>query len=359
MLGMFKTQLKKNLVLRKPLFLWRIAKHYFSNVSSFKKTTLRTMTVMINSECNCRCEHCFAESFSRVAHRHDKLTLSEMKAALKEMVNNGVYHFCLQGGEPFLHPHLNELIKACSPNKSFINITTNGTIADRKRLREVYQLGVDKIAVSIDSFFSDEHDRFRNNPGCHEKAINTLMAAKEVGLEAGIAVTVLNETIHTDSVKKLFNLAKELGINVDINIPQPVGNWDGRLDKLLTEENFSHIDQLHKQNVRIRRDLYSHIGRSGCPAVKESMHMDMFGYIYPCVYMHITIGNIKDHYLRDIRINAMNIKEFANYEHRCLSGEDRNFIAKYVSKGFGLIKPADGLEIFSLSKLHQRKEPLA
>lgn len=359
MLGMFKTQLKIKLIFRKPMFLLRIVKHFFSNIIFTRKTRLRTMTVMINSECNCLCEHCFAESFSEVSQKDKKMTLSEMKAALREMVNNGVYHFCLQGGEPFLHPDLNELIKACLPHKSFINITTNGTVADKERLREVYRLGVDKIAVSIDSFFSDEHDRFRNNLGCHRKAMDTLVTAKEVGLEVGIAVTVTNETIHTDSIKKLFNLAKELDINVDVNIPQPVGKWDGRVDKLLTDDNFAYVNQLHKKNVHIRRDIYAHIGREGCPAVKESMHMDVFGNIYPCVFMHITIGNIKDHYLRDIRINAMNIKEFTNYEHKCLSGEDRNFITKYVSKGFGLKKPVDGFEIFGLSKLPKRKKSLA
>jgi len=93
---MFKTQLNKNLMMRKLLFLWHIVKHYFSNAHSVQKTSLRTMKVMINPEYNYHCEHCFAQSFSKVAHNHNKLTISEMKTALTEMVNSGVYHFCLQ-----------------------------------------------------------------------------------------------------------------------------------------------------------------------------------------------------------------------------------------------------------------------
>lgn len=121
---------------------------------------------------------------------------------------------------------------------------------------------------------------------------------------------------------------------------------------------FDCINKLYRENVRIRRDLYPHIGRAGCPAVKESMHMDIFGNIYPCVYMHLAIRNIKQNYLKDIRSNAMQIREFLNYESKCLSGEDRLFIEKYISKGFGVKEPADGFEIFNLPQLPIRSTPL-
>lgn len=354
----YRTQVRWNLIRRKPLFLLRVAKHYLENILFPGRTRLRTMTVMINAECNCKCEHCFAESFNQSKQRFSKLTKREMIAALKEMVDNGVYHFCLQGGETFLHPDLDDLIRACEPRKSYINLVTNGTIADERRLKEVYDLGVDKIAVSIDSYYPGEHDKFRNLSGCHDRAMRTVDMALKVGLDVGLAVTVMNETLHSDSVQKLIEYVGEKGINLDINIPQPVGNWDGRTDVLLTDENFEYINNLHRENVHIRRDLYPHIGRAGCPAVKESMHMCIYGYIYPCVYIHCAIGNIREHNLRDIRKNALTVSEFSKYEPKCLGGEDRPFIERYISRGFGKPKPADGIEIFGLGEVRPRRDSL-
>ena len=146
------------------------------------------MTVMLNTECNLKCQHCFARSFDRHAQNRKKLNPEEMKVALSEMVANGVFHFALQGGEPFLYRHLDEAIRACKPWMSYITLVTNGTCVGEDQLQHVYSLGVDKMAVSIDSYISEEHDTFRGAKGSHKKAMNTLEAAKSIGLDIGINV---------------------------------------------------------------------------------------------------------------------------------------------------------------------------
>lgn len=355
LLGQFQTQVNTRLILRKPRLFLRVASHLLLNLLNRQRGFLRSMVVMINTECNCHCRHCFAKSFENDPFHREKLTTGEMKAALREMIQNGVFHFALQGGEPFLHPDLEELIKACSPSMSYITLVSNGAMVTEEMLRRVHALGVDKIAISIDSYFDAEHDAFRGLEGCREKALRTLQAARGIGLDIAIAVTVLNETLHTDSVQKLLEYATTHQINVEINIPQPVGNWDGRIDLILTEDNFEYLNSLHRKNPRIRRDLYPHIGRSGCPAGKESLYMNVYGDIFPCVYMHISIGNLREHTLKDIRRNALSVREFADYLPRCIAGEDREFIRKFVSQGFGIPKPANGFKIFQLPEPPKRK----
>jgi MoaA/NifB/PqqE/SkfB family radical SAM enzyme len=353
--GQYQTQVNTRLMRRKPRFFLRVARHFLVNVFYRRKTSLRSMVVMINTECNCDCRHCFAKSFENDPFHREKLTTGEMKAALQEMVQNGVLHFALQGGEPFLHPDLDELIGACSPSRTYITVVSNGAMVTEEMLRRVHALGVDKMAISIDSFFDAEHDAFRGLEGGRERAVKTLLAARSIGMDIAIAVTVRNDTLHTEGVQKLLEYAVANQITVDINIPHPVGNWDGRTDLLLTDENFAYINNLHKKNPRVRRDLYPHIGRSGCPAGKELLYMNVYGDIFPCVYMHISIGNIREHTLKDIRLNALSVREFAEYVPKCISGEDREFIRKYVSQGFGVPKPADGFKIFQLPKPPRRK----
>jgi hypothetical protein len=64
-------------------------------------------------------------------------------------------------------------------------------------------------------------------------------------------------------------------------------------------------------------------------------------------------------YLKDIRKNALRLREFSIYDNECLAGENRGFIKKYISKGFGIPKPADGFAIFGLQPLKKRDKPLS
>lgn len=357
-ISMFLRQFQWQFIWKKPHFLFRAARHMALNMIFPSHCAARTMNVMINAECNLTCDHCFAESYRKPQEQKPKLSHAEFVAALKEIAHSGVFHFSLQGGEPFLHPHLEELIKACQPHMSYISMTTNGTVCTEKKLRQVNSWGVDKITVSIDSFKAEEHDHFRGRKGSYDKAMQTIATVRQIGMDVAIAVTVLNETLHTDSIQDLLDWATKEQIAVEINIPQPIGKWDGRTDLLLSDENFAYINNLHAQNNNMRRDLYKHMGRSGCPAVKESLHLNVDGEIQPCVYIQISLGNIRNHNFREIRANGLRLPEFAHYDPKCLSGEEPGFIQRYMSKGFGLPKPANGMEIFGLPQPSPRQTPL-
>ena len=194
-LGQFSTQFRLRLITKKLPLMIKIFKQIAGNYLGFWNNTskLRSMVVMINTECNMRCEHCFAESFSNIKNR-EKLSLNEIKTAIKEMKKEGVFHFALQGGEPFLHQNLNEIIKATNLSSSYITLVSNGGIVNKQKLKEVYELGVDKLALSIDSFIPEEHDSFRNSQGAYQKAMQALDEAREVGLDTGVAITVTTDT---------------------------------------------------------------------------------------------------------------------------------------------------------------------
>src|SRR5208337_3116011 len=134
--------------------------------------------------------------------------------------------------------------------------------------------------------------------------------------------TVTNDKIHTDSIQGLFWMSLENKIAIDVNIPQPIGNWYGRTDLLITEENARYLEHLNQTNQLIRRDVYYTMGKKGCPAVKEALYMNVYGDIFTCVFMHISIGNIRDSQVCDIRREALaSVAEFREYTPKCLAGE--------------------------------------
>ena len=65
------------------------------------------------------------------------------------------------------------------------------------------------------------------------------------------------------------------------------------------------------------------------------------------MYIQMAKGNIFEESLPDILKRGMSIKHFAEYNPKCLSGEDRGFIDKYMSKFYGKPLPISWQEAFT------------
>ena len=76
-------------------------------------------------------------------------------------------------------------------------------------------------------------------------------------------------------------------------------------------------------------------------------HISQYGDVFPCVFMHISIGNVFDEPIKDIIDKGMSIKHFKEYTPVCLAGENRKFIEKYMTKFYGKPKPVDYREVFT------------
>jgi MoaA/NifB/PqqE/SkfB family radical SAM enzyme len=75
--------------------------------------------------------------------------------------------------------------------------------------------------------------------------------------------------------------------------------------------------------------------------------MTQYGDILPCGFIHISMGSIFEESLGDILRRGQSVKHFKEYNPLCLSGEDRNFINKYMSKFYGKPLPIHWSEAFT------------
>jgi MoaA/NifB/PqqE/SkfB family radical SAM enzyme len=87
--------------------------------------------------------------------------------------------------------------------------------------------------------------------------------------------------------------------------------------------------------------------RGGCGALKGCFHISQYGDVFPCVFMHMTIGNIFEDPLKTIVDRGMKIKYFRNRHPICLAGEDRFYINKYMTRFYGKPLPVDYRQIFT------------
>lgn len=334
-LGTKISQSREVLKNSKPL-VYKKLMNYLENEKCGKKN-LYLLDFVYDFSCNFHCSHCCAAAFSKM--KSDKMTIEDVKKVADMADEMGVLVFSLIGGEPLAWKELDDIVKAIDPQRFLINITTNGYLLDEKKARHLKEIGISKINVSIDSFIRDEHDMFRNKQGSYDRAMDAVKIAVETGFNTQISTVVTHQNIHSDGFNGMLEYSKQHNIGLDLKVATPTGMWLGNTEALVTEEDARYINQLRNQHPLLRRDLFAMPGsKGGCPAVTNILYVLPNGEVLPCIFIHISLGNIFKESLEEIRSRGLTIKEFNEYSPVCLAGEQCSFFDKYIRNTFNKIE---------------------
>ena len=294
--------------------------------------------------CNLKCQHCTALRFHKKKYR---LTIKDVRRISNEADALGLCQFCISGGEPLLFKDLDELVVALQPKKFHLAMSTNGHLMTREMSIHLKKIGLDKVKISLDDFDEKQHDKNRNSKGAYAKAIQAMMNAKEAGLSVVIQTVVTRQNCQSQQIIQMSKFARGNGFTVDVLIARATGAWEGKHEVLINEEDAAFLRMCNKEFPELHRDTFPSYGMDkGCGCVSSTLHITPYGDVLPCVYIHISIGNIFEESLADIIKRGQSIRHFSKYNPLCLSGEDRDFICKYMSKFYGKPLPIHWSEVF-------------
>lgn len=295
-------------------------------------------------DCNLRCKHCFA---SRFAQKSRKLSIQDVKNLSHQANELGVYQFILQGGEPIFWADFDDVVNAINPKDFYIGLVTNATLLNREKIIHLRNIGIDKIVMSLDSFDMSQYEENRNCQGLFNHTINMLIQAKEVGLRVVINTLVTKQNVRSAQLLELIEFAKKYDIIVYVNFAAPIGNWEGRYDLLLDQDDANYIYDLNQKHLVIKRDIYPYKGiKIGCSALRSVVYITQYGDVLPCPFIHISAGNIFEEPLSQIIENGLRVKWFKDHQPVCLACEDINFIKNKIAKTYGKASPVSIYEIF-------------
>jgi len=289
---------------------------------------LQLLELNYDNRCNFRCQHCFSRYLATDAPR---LTLDDVARLADQAHALGVWQWHLQGGEPLTWPDLDQVLAAIGPQRFHIMITTNGWLMTPERAAALAALGVDKISVSIDSADPAEHDAFRCRPGSWERARRALFLARDAGMQANLNTVVTHQNVRGQGLDELVRFAEANGFTVLLVAATAAGAWAGRTDMCITGDDARHLEAMRERHPGIYRDLWPLFDvQWGCRTVNGLVYVTENGEVLPCPFIHISLGNVLHEPLADILRRGWRVRAFRDHSPRCLAGEDRDFIARFM-----------------------------
>ncbi|MFQ2061914.1 radical SAM/SPASM domain-containing protein [Aeromonas veronii] len=123
--------------------------------------------VDIAEVCNLKCTHCAHPQFKQSEHYAARLLEPEINKKLVDDIRENSHGDCqyiryASSGEPLLHPLAHEMIQyAVEHSGTFVTLTTNGTILNEKKMKQLLESGLHMIDISIDAFNDETYAKIR------------------------------------------------------------------------------------------------------------------------------------------------------------------------------------------------------
>ncbi|MEB3248931.1 MAG: adenosyl-hopene transferase HpnH [Merismopediaceae bacterium] len=179
--------------------------------------------------CNLACQGC-----GKIQHPAEILKQNLSPAdCFKAVEECGVPVVSIPGGEPLLHPQIDEIVAGLVARKKFVYLCTNAILLE-KSLDKFQPSPYLTFSVHLDGLRED-HDRAVDRDGIFDKAIAAIKAAKAKGFRVTTNTTIF-EGAKPETVQEFFDFVQGLGIDGMMISPGYSYAWAPDQDHFLKRE---------------------------------------------------------------------------------------------------------------------------
>jgi len=158
--------------------------------------------------CNLRCVHCYTDSENK--KYSGELTTAEGLRLIDELADFAIPSLLFSGGEPLMRPDLFTLIEHAAKKNIRPVISTNGTLIDQDRARDIKNAGVVYVGISLDGM-EEVNDSFRGVKGAFKKAMKGFENCRAAGQRVGLRLTLTKRNYQ--DLHRIFDFIEAEGIN--------------------------------------------------------------------------------------------------------------------------------------------------
>jgi MoaA/NifB/PqqE/SkfB family radical SAM enzyme len=227
--------------------------------------------------CNLDCGYC--NEYDDVSK---PVPLEEMKRRLDLLADMGTSVITISGGEPLLHPELDEVIRHIRRRGMIAGMITNGFFLNKERIERLNEAGLEHLQISIDNAAPDEVSK---------KSLKTLDGRLEMLSEWAIFQVNINSVLgsgvkNSEDALKIAHRALELGFTSTVGI---IHDHDGQLKPLAArdQEIFEEIMELGKRSYSRFNEFQHNVARGKehdwkCRAGSRFLYICEDGLVHWC-----------------------------------------------------------------------------
>jgi MoaA/NifB/PqqE/SkfB family radical SAM enzyme len=202
-------------------------------------------------QCNLACTYCNEfDDFSK------PVPLEEMKKRLDLLAEMGTSILTISGGEPLMHPELDEVIRHMRRRGMIAGLITNGFYLNRERIERLNEAGLEHLQISIDNVVPDEVSK---------KSLKTLDGRLEMLAQYAVFQVNINSVLGSgvkdpEDALKIAHRAVKLGFTSTVGI---IHDNNGQLKPLgpREQEIFEEIMTLGKRSFSRFNEFQHNVAR--------------------------------------------------------------------------------------------------
>ena len=189
------------------------------------------VSVSVTSRCNLKCAYCYsAEDNQRAAD----VPKEELYRIIDEFYELGTRVIMLQGGEPLLHPDIDEIISYVKARKMYCSLTTNSLLF-RRHLDALKKL--DQVQLSIDG--NAEITEANRGAGVYDSLREAIRLCHENRIPFHLHTVLTKRTTDQNTLGPLTELADTY--KTYLNFCLPVATGSARDKHLATNEQVREL----------------------------------------------------------------------------------------------------------------------
>lgn len=261
------------------------------------------------SKCNLKCPYCYHGD--KLKGRNYSISKDVYFDIINQLVEKGGDYIEISGGEPLLHPQIDDFIKIAKDKGLRVKLITNGTLISKMNI-EIVSL-VDELAISIDGSNAYEHDKIRGKDS-FELICAGIKKLEQYNLRNKVTYNITVSHRNIDKVKEYIDFAMSCKISrINFNELHKTYNryTDYFKDELLSEdetEKLREILLIYKDKYKEKLTIIPSRETGGdCPLLHDGenalIRINYNGDVFICEGFccdDFSIGNINHNNLTDI-----------------------------------------------------------
>jgi glycosidase/MoaA/NifB/PqqE/SkfB family radical SAM enzyme len=181
----------------------------------------RKLYLTVTERCQLRCLHCINHSPARTRDDTARDMPTWVMDRLEEAFSGADYVAFSHGGESLVSPALFEALRrlqrarASNTGRCDVHLLTNGMLLSFERLKEIVDLGVTSIAVSVDGPTSTIHDGIRLGSRLSTVLghVREAVRLREAGADLRVGLSTVLAEANVGHAEALAKLVLELGVD--------------------------------------------------------------------------------------------------------------------------------------------------